>query len=214
MTLIQNIIQHGINGAGPLVSAKALANEYRATYPSVERALDQLIKTEGRKSFGSGFVTGLGGFALLPVTLPSGMYASWVVQARLIAAIAELCGLDSNSNEVQTIVLLAMIGDGVKEVFKELGIKVGQNVTKAVIKKIPGKVLIEINKKVGMRLLTKSGEKGLINLSKAIPLVGGLIGGGVDCYATRFAGRKAKELFYQPTSSGSSSTQGDQLALA
>ena len=47
----------------------------------------------------------------------------------------------------------------------------------AAIKKIPGKALVAINQRIGYRLITKFGEKGIINLGKAIPLIGGVVGG-------------------------------------
>lgn len=50
------------------------------------------------------------------------------------------------------------------------------------IKQITGKVLVGINEKIAFRLVTKFGKKGVINLGKMIPLVGGIIGRGV--YAT------------------------------
>ena len=41
-------------------------------------------------------------------------------------------------------------------------------------------MLTEINKRVGYQLVTKAGEKGVINLTKLVPLVGGPIGAAVD----------------------------------
>jgi hypothetical protein len=38
-------------------------------------------------------------------------------------------------------------------------------------------VITKINQKVGFRLLTKFGSKGVINLGKMVPLTGGIIGG-------------------------------------
>jgi len=38
----------------------------------------------------------------------------------------------------------------------------------------------ELNRRVGHRLVTKAGEKGVINLTKLVPLVGGPIGAAVD----------------------------------
>ena len=35
----------------------------------------------------------------------------------------------------------------------------------------------------------------MINLSKSIPIAGGIIGGGMDAYATKIIGEKAKEMF-------------------
>jgi tellurium resistance protein TerD len=77
-------------------------------------------------------------------------------------------------------------------VVKQVGVQVGQKFTMALIKKIPGKVIIEINKKIGFRLLTKAGEKGAINLTKGVPIVGGVIGGGFDAVATRAVGEFAR----------------------
>jgi hypothetical protein len=60
---------------------------------------------------------------------------------------------------------------------------------------IPGKVLIEINKKVGFRLVTKAGEKGVVNLMKLVPLVGGVVGAGFDSAFVNQCGKTAKQLF-------------------
>lgn len=65
----------------------------------------------------------------------------------------------------------------------------------SLVKKIPGKVLIEINKKVGFRLATKMGEKGLINLGKVIPLLGGGIGGCVNAVGALSICKAAKMVF-------------------
>ena len=47
-------------------------------------------------------------------------------------------------------------------------------ITKQAIKEISGETIKSINKAVGFRLVTKLGEKGVVNLGKAVPLVGGL----------------------------------------
>ena len=48
---------------------------------------------------------------------------------------------------------------------------------------------------VGFRLVTKFGTKGLINLGKAVPLVGGLIGGVMDLASTNIMGNVARDTF-------------------
>ena len=58
-------------------------------------------------------------------------------------------------------------------------------------------VIDEINKKVGMRLITKAGEKGVMNLWKLIPLGGGVVGGAFDATWCRTTGKVAKRLFRQ-----------------
>lgn len=46
-----------------------------------------------------------------------------------------------------------------------------------------------------MRLITKFGEKGIINLGKVVPVVGGIIGGGVNGFGTYAIGKTAKKVF-------------------
>ena len=65
----------------------------------------------------------------------------------------------------------------------------------ALIKKIPFSVIKQINKAVGFRMVTKFGQKGVINLGKCIPVVGGVIGGGVDLFSTRSIAKIAKKVF-------------------
>src|SRR6185503_20492868 len=78
---------------------------------------------------------------------------------------------------------------------KASGIVIGRGLTKTVIEKIPGRVLIEINKRVGFRMLTKAGEKGAINLIKGVPFVGGFVGGVFDAGICKLVGRRAKKVF-------------------
>jgi len=57
--------------------------------------------------------------------------------------------------------------------------------------------LLLINQRVGFRLLSTYGTKGMINLTKAIPLVGGIIGGSIDIAATNFIGNMARNAFLE-----------------
>lgn len=197
--LVKWIIDKAVDGIPPLSGAEDLAQEYLidGSYPNKEARTDSLINWETAKNFTSGFITGLGGIITLPVSVPSALGASWVIQARMSGAIAVIYGHNMKEDRVRTLVLLSLLGDAGKEVLKQAGIKVGQKVTQNIINKIPGKVLIEINKKVGFRLLTKAGEKGVINLTKAIPVVGGLVGGTFDAVTCRSVGYVAQRLFRQ-----------------
>ena len=53
----------------------------------------------------------------------------------------------------------------------------------------------KINQKVGFRFLTKFGTKGLINIGKAIPVVGGVISGGFDFAETKIIADRAYKMF-------------------
>ena len=197
LQLTKWITEKAIQGVGPLSSAEELVQEYLhdSSYESDRQRCQSLVRWETSKNFTSGFITGLGGVLTLPVAVPSALGASWVIQARMVAAIAGIYGHDIRSDRVRTLVLVALVGDSAKEVVKAAGVKVSEKVTTKLISKIPGRALIEINKRVGFRLLTKAGEKGVLNLTKAIPVVGGVVSGTVDAAFCRKVGLFADELF-------------------
>jgi hypothetical protein len=195
--LVKAIINQAIEGVGPLCGAKELAKQYKtdSSYRNTEDAIDALIRWETSKSFGVGFTTGLGGFTTMPITIPADLYASWVVMARLAATIAALRGHNLSNDRVQTFVMLTMLGDAGLQIAREAGINIGKKMAMSALKQVPAKVLREINKKVGFRLLTKTGEKGAIVLVKWIPVVGGVVGGGMDAAACKTVGAAAKKSF-------------------
>jgi EcsC protein family len=197
--LINWLIEKAIEGVPPLSSAEDLAQEYLIdqSYPDDEERIESLINWETTKNFTTGFITGFGGILTLPVTLPAGFGASWIIQARMAAAIAKIAGYDLQSDRVRTFVVACLVGDALKDIVKSTGIQIGKGLSKSLVNKIPGKALIEINKKVGFRLMTKAGEKGAINLMKGVPFVGGIVGGAFDAGAYRVVGKNAKKLFYR-----------------
>ena len=71
----------------------------------------------------------------------------------------------------------------------------GEKIAVKCINKIPGKVLTKINQKIGFRFITKFGEKGIINMGKLVPGVGGLISGGFDFADTRIIAKRAYKQF-------------------
>jgi len=200
LELVKWITTKAIQGVRPLTSAEDLAQEYLIdqSYSSNAARADSLINWETMKNFTSGFITGLGGLLTLPVAVPAALGASWILQARMAGAIARICGHDLSEDRVRTLVLLSLAGDSGKEVVKRAGITVANKLTQKAFEKIPGKVLIEINKRVGFRLLTKAGEKGVVNLIKIIPVAGGLVGGAFDAVTCRAVGYAAKAMFLPP----------------
>lgn len=189
------IADAGINGFGLLPSAKKVAEDHLKSSNSPEDAIESIIAWRTAYAGGTGFVTGLGGIATLPLSIPASMAAAYAFGANTAAAIAIIRGYDIDSDQVQTMILLCLIGEAGEEILKTAGITVGTKVLKNLINQIPGKVLIEINKKVGFRLITKAGEKGVVNLMKMVPLLGGVVGGGFDAWFVNSCGQTAKKLF-------------------
>ena len=101
--------------------------------------------------------------------------------------------MTSKDDQVRTLVYVSLAGNSAVDILKQTGIEIGKKVAISAIKKIPGQVITKINQKVGFRLLTKFGEKGVINLVKVVPVAGGVVGGVVDMGSTRTVGKVAKK---------------------
>lgn len=184
-----------VNGVVGLDSAFELAESYMKGDASRIDQVNSLIRFQNTKAATSGFLSGLGGLITLPVALPANITSVLYVQIRMIAAIAHMGGHNIKDDRVKTLVYSCLVANSAKDVAKSVGITIGGKLATNAIKAIPGKTLIEINKRVGFRLITKFGEKGVINLGKAIPLLGGLIGGSFDAYTTNKVGDVARDTF-------------------
>jgi uncharacterized protein (DUF697 family) len=196
-SLVTFLLDKGLGGFPPLSSAASLADEYLIDqgYQSDEQRVTALIKWETRKNFTTGFITGLGGFISLPIGVPSALAASWLIQARMAGAIARIYGHDLASEQVRTLILLSLAGDVAKEAMADIGLGLGNKLPQAVTRQVPGRALVEINKRIGMRLLAKTGQRGLAQFPKVVPVLGGVVGGAFDAVVCRMVGRTARKLF-------------------
>lgn len=184
----------GDNDWNPDKSCYELADEYRQSGCSTSDAVENLINWQTAKAGGGGFVLGLPGLAFGVVIIPADLTFTTYLQMRMIATIALLHGWDPKSDRVRTLAFLALLGSGAAEAIRSFGIHVGSKLTASVIAKVLGKVLIEINKAVGFRLVTKAGSTGAVNLVKFVPIMGGLVSGGINAYATRQIGFAADSI--------------------
>lgn len=165
---------------------------------SADEAVDRLVGTHLRLAAASGFVTGLGGVATLAVALPAGVSGLYLIAARMTAGVAHLRGYDVNSEEVRSAVAVCLIGSAGAEAAKQAGAQATRRFLAASLRRMSARPVMAINRAVGFRLVTKAGTTGVINLSKAIPLVGGPVGSAVDRGACRAIARYAKRVFVRP----------------
>lgn len=186
--------QQTINGIPGQKNIDEFINDYLSKYDE-ETAIDKMINFQISKAGVSGFLTGMGGLVTLPVAVPANITTVILFQMRMVAAIARIRGYDLNSDQVQTFVYTTLTGTTVKDLVKQSGINIGNKLATTVVKRIPGAVLTKINQKVGFRLFTKFGTKGAINMGKMIPVVGGVIGCGVDIVSTKAIANSAKKTF-------------------
>lgn len=198
MQLLDKLYDQSVQGIAKVSPpVEALANDYLEKDIDVESAAKKFVNYQIAKCTTSGFLSGLGGFITLPVAIPANIGSVLYIQMRMIACLAHMGGYDTKSDQVQTLVYACLAGISIDQIIKQAGIQFGVKFTMAMVKKIPGTVLTKINQKVGFRFLTKFGTKGVINIGKTVPVVGGIIGGGFDLVETKVIADRAYKMFIQ-----------------
>ncbi|MFF0105027.1 EcsC family protein [Streptomyces hirsutus] len=156
----------------------------------IDAVIARLIKESVAASGAQGFVTGFGGLVTAGVTIPANVAASFAINMRMAGAIAHLRGWDIGDPHVRTVATMLAIGMSAQNVLASFGVKVGQKIAEQMIKKVSHETIKAINKKVGFYLVAKYGTKrASITLAKAVPILGGVIGGAVDATSTALIGR-------------------------
>lgn len=162
---LDSIYNNALLGLPKTPSVTELAEEYREKENGdIEQAINDLVKWQTAKNTTNGFVCGIGGAFTLPITIPVELTAALYIQVRMVAAIAYLCGHDPSSDKVKTLVYCSLVGDQCKDILKKAGVEFGTRLTKTAIMSIGRDTIVAINQLVGFRLVTKFGEKGVINL--------------------------------------------------
>lgn len=198
MNLLDSCYEKCLNGVSMVSpSVEEMANDYLNKYPTKEEACKAMLNNQIVKCTTSGFVTGFGGFIVMPIAIPANISSVIYVQMRMIACTAYMAGYELNSDQTQTFVYACLTGVALNNALKQAGIKVGIKLANGVIKKIPGKVLTKINQKVGFRFITKFGTTGVVNLGKMIPGVGAIVGGGLDLAETKIIANRAYKWLWQ-----------------
>ena len=185
-----------------------------------------MVVAESVKSFGVGFLTGVGGVLSLPIGLPAALMSSWILQARLSGTIAELNGFDTTSSINRTRILLSMVdypeilklvenkmeknseneesyvlvneGTTVKseKIDQQLYLKAGQEIS---LSRLPVGGYAFIQNLIVRNMIGKVGSRaGVAGTGRDIPLIGGVIGGSVDTYTVNKVGENAIKIF-KPT---------------
>lgn len=195
MKMLDWAYSKSLSGMGGIDSAIELGENYLKEKGTLEQQVDSLIKWQTTKAGFSGFVTGFGGMAALPITLPANIASVIYIQIRMISAIAYMGGHNLSEEKIKTFVYLCMVGNGAKEMLKNIGIKAGEKLMTHLIADLSAKTMTHMNQKVGYKLLSKFSEKSIANMGKIVPVVGGLIGGGLDIISTKAIGAIAKKMF-------------------
>jgi len=127
-------------------------------------------------SVGNGLWSGLLGFAGIPSDIAISLYS----QVKLASTLFTIHGIDISLPQNHVLVLAAAAGVGLAELANYLGTSVATKAVERALMSVPGKVFAEINKVLGIKIISKAGETTFMNISKLIPGVNSVINGCVN----------------------------------
>ncbi len=193
--LIESILDTGIDGKGPFHSAQQVADVALSGHADVEQAVDAVISSHLKLAAAGGFATGLGGFITLPVALPANVVEFYLVATRMVAAVASARGYDLRQPEIRAAVLLTLVGADSDDLLQKAGVSATGRLSNLAAQRLPGPALMVVNKAVAFRLISQMGKKALVRMGKALPLVGGVVGAGLDAYLLKRIADQARHEF-------------------
>src|SRR5260370_9409256 len=199
-------------GVGPLQGSVEYAEDRlrraRRNGRSDEQAREAAIRRIVREAVGAagtaGLVTGLGGLVAMPATVPANAISNFLINARMVGAIAYLRGYSPTDSHVQTIIQLVVAGVGIENMATKFGVEVGKQAAQKVaikaawcaIEAVPVVILDEVGIQAGYLLVVRFGtSRAAKALWKMVPVLGGLAGGAVDASFTRATRTLAMKAF-------------------
>ncbi|MWN32872.1 MULTISPECIES: EcsC family protein [unclassified Gilliamella] len=187
--LLDKLYQLCLTGGYGFSSAYTLAEQHKANFPLHSDNLDKLIKHETDKATATGFITGLGGIASLPITLPTNALSVLFIQMRLVTTIAILQGHDVYDERIKILIFLSLCVMASKLRLQQFCL--------ATLMKQPNEVIRKISLSVIKQLISIISAKHSLKLIKVIPIFGGVMGAVVDRIITYRIGQFAKKQFNQ-----------------
>lgn len=196
LTLSQRLMSVGIDGRAGFDSAGDVAQGALHDYPvDPERAIDHIVSQHRKLAASAGFVTSLGGFATMAVALPVNLVGFYLLNTRMVAAIAQVRGYDLADRGTRTAILLTLVGGDADDVLKKAGVVSTGRLANLAANQLPPPAVMVVNKAVGFRLVSQLGDKLLTKLGKGIPVAGGVIGAGLDVFLLNRIAKVAKREF-------------------
>lgn len=195
-SLAHRLMQVGIDGKGRFDSAYVVAQRALAeTSGDPEAAIDKIISDHRRLAAGGGFVTGLGGFVTMSVSLPANIAGFYTLATRMTAAIAHIRGYDLRNPDLRSAILLALIGGEADALLKKAGVVSTGRLASLATRGLPPTARMVVDKAVGFRLVAQVSEKLLPRLGQSIPFAGAFVGAGLDAYLLHKVAKTAREQF-------------------
>lgn len=198
--ITQWLLNLSLSGFGPLESAEALASRYRND-PHLKNdasRIDAMVRGEANKSFATGLLTSLPVPLAMPAMVPMSLLATWLIQARMVAAMAILLGHDPDSLWVRTTVLLALDDARTPQALKDAGLNPGQWAAMGMAQHLGQPLLQNLWRKAGEALVARAARRGWSRVGRFVPVLGAIVAGGLDAYGCRQVAARSRSLIVPP----------------
>ena len=181
-------------GRPPVDSAWALAQRYTrdTNYPNERARLRALVRNEVGKSFSAGMLTGLGGTLALPVAVPAAAAASWLLQARLVAAMAYVMGHERGDPWVRAAVLVTLHDAREGTPMAPGAGHLGDWAARRVASYLAPRTLKLLERQVGRQLLGRQLKR---SAARWMPVLGAVVAGSLDAHEAYAVAQRAWRLF-------------------
>ena len=190
-TLLKPLYNKAVKGLPGLGTPEATAQRALGKAGSAEAAADHLIPRYTSLCGATGFVSGLPGFLLLPVTLPANLAGVALLQLHMNATFAVLAGEDPGDPDVRDRAIACLL-----DKFDESGRNTEDEevATRTSVKLAERAVRFAAEQ--ATRLATKTAKGFVVRrAARRLPLVGGFLGAGSDAYSTTRIAQCARQTF-------------------
>ncbi|MEA5573801.1 hypothetical protein [Calothrix sp. UHCC 0171] len=185
MPVIGQTINSAIKGGNEW--GKTFLNDSR-WFGDRDRMTDHAIYESTLWSVGNGIGNGLIGLAGIPSDVAITLYS----QVKLASTLLTIYGIDVTNNYAKPLVLAAAAGVTISEFANKLGTQAAQKAIQRALMAIPGKTFAEINKVLGIKLISKAGERTLLNVATVVPVIGSGVSGTINGVMMNACGHSVK----------------------
>jgi hypothetical protein len=192
-TFVQEALRRAIHGIGPLPAAASTAErQLREHDGRMKKAVRSVIDDHVRYAGAQGMLTSVGGAFTAMVTIPTNITGLALIQARMVSVIAHLRGYDLEDPRVHNAVLACLLGEDRVDALVAASKIPAPPMALATAPVHDPEIARVLSAEVTSELVTKvAGKHAAIAVARRVPVVGGIVGMGVDGLATYQIGHYA-----------------------
>ena len=189
--LLKTLYPRAVDGLPLLGTPESTAAPWQERSGTRRWRAGQMIQPHVAMASATGFITGLGGWLTMPITLPADLAGVALLQLHMAASCACLAGYDladpATRDEVVACLLKTDEGENTEE--EEAANRFGVKVAERGVRFAVHKMATWSAETAGKRLLARRFVRG-------VPLIGGAIGAVSDAYNTRLVARFTLDTFF------------------